>query len=247
VLIGGFADETISSRLGRRIKRLRGKDPVSNTACAVLDALQHEHCGMSIEETATGETDSHHSGRVIHELPREQPKGVVAMAEQRLIVGGRAHMGMPREKGPQGKEVGGARKREIEKGDNGPSDGWYPFDCTPKDQNGVDFGPMPNSEYQAHPNDQYDRQTNPEVEGVPSWDGKTTSGTSGDHQVVRLTWDEELTSGSAELVHEGANHGCTPRIKTRDARGKLVNLRFVAANGVVIPVSPSTLHIGRQE
>lgn len=168
------------------------------------------------------------------------------MSEQRIIAGGHAHMGMPREKGPQGQEIGGARRREVEGGDNGPSDGWYPYDCTPKDQSGVDFGPMPDSEVQAHPDDQYDRQTNPEMQGVPSWDGTTTSGTSGDHQVVRLAWDEELTAGGAELVHEGANHGCSGRIKTVGARGRLTNIRFDYKGGS-IPCRPSTLNIGRQE
>lgn len=166
------------------------------------------------------------------------------MSEQRRIDGGHAHMGMPREKGPQGAEVGGKRRREIEGGDNGPSDGWYPFDCTPT-VGGVEFGPMPDSE--ANSGKPYDRQTHPGVQGVPSWDEQTTSGDSGDHQIVRLSFDQELTQGSAELVHEGGNHGCTPRIKTVGARGRLTNIRFVAAGGVVIPCRPSSLNIGRQE
>lgn len=163
----------------------------------------------------------------------------------RVITGGKAHITEIREKGPQGQALKGDRLREVrDRGANGPSDGWYAFDCTPNDGQ-ADYGPMPESE--ANSGKQYDRQTNPETQGTPSWDNSTTSGDSGGHQIVRLKWDDELTSGEAELVHEGGNHGCTPRIKSRSARGKLTNLRFEAANGVVIPVRPPTLHIGRQE
>lgn len=68
---GAFPDETLSSRLGRRIKRLRGKDPISNAVCDVLGAIEKDHCAISIEETPEGETDAHHLGRVIYEIPRD--------------------------------------------------------------------------------------------------------------------------------------------------------------------------------
>lgn len=160
------------------------------------------------------------------------------------IDGGHAGLTGINEKGPQGPAIKGERLREVRNGDNGPSDGWYAFDCTPT-VNGEDLGPMPDSEAQS--GKQYDRQTNPEAQGIAAWDGSSTEGDSGGHQIVRLTWDDALTSGSAELVHEGGNHGCTPRIKTVGARGKLTNLRFLAAGGVKIPCRPSTLNIGRQE
>lgn len=69
LVFNGWPDETISSRLGREKKY---GDKAGDLGCAVLDALQDNHCGMSIEETATGETDAHHLGRVIRELPRGQ-------------------------------------------------------------------------------------------------------------------------------------------------------------------------------
>lgn len=73
-VLNGFEDETLSSRLGRRIKRLRGKDPLSNAACEILDKIEKDHCEISIEETPEGETDAHHLGRVIYELPRDPEK-----------------------------------------------------------------------------------------------------------------------------------------------------------------------------
>lgn len=158
------------------------------------------------------------------------------MADRR-VAGGRAHLTGVNNKGPQGEPIKGERLREIRAGANGPSDGWYAFDCTPKDADGKDFGPMPESERSKPGTD----QVNPEFEGVPSFDGDPNT------QALRLQFDSELTEGTADLVHEYANHGCTPRIKTVGARGKLTNLRFVAAGGVEIPVEPSTLNIGRQE
>lgn len=165
--------------------------------------------------------------------PKEKPK-----MSDRKVAGGKAHMTGINEKGPQGAPIKGERLREIrDRGDNGPSDGWYAFDCTPTDQNGKEFGPMPESE-KGKPAEE---QVNPEFDGVPTFDGSENT------QALRLTWDDELTSGSADLVHEYANHGCTPRIKTVGARGRLTGLRFLAADGVVIPVRPQTLNIGRQE
>jgi len=67
----GHPDETFSSRMGRRRKN---KDAGAALACEVLDALQDKHCEMSIEETPEGETDAHHLGRVIYELPRDPAK-----------------------------------------------------------------------------------------------------------------------------------------------------------------------------
>lgn len=148
----------------------------------------------------------------------------------RKVAGGKAHLTGIKEKGPQGERIKGERLREVRNGDNGPSDGWYEFDCTPTDQDGEEFGPMPQGE-----------EVNPEFEGVPTFDGDPNT------QALRLTWEDNLTSGTADLVHEYANHGCTPRIKTVGARGKLTDLRFLAADGVVIHVKPGTLNIGRQE
>lgn len=172
------------------------------------------------------------------------PSTPAAPPALRRIEGGRAHLTGVHEQGPQGPEIKGERLREIRAGANGPSDGWYALDCTPKVE-GEDLGPMP--EREARSGKPYDRQVNPEAQGILSWDESTSAGDSGGHQVVRLAWDDELTAGTAELVHEGGNHGCTPRIKTRGARGRLTNLRFLAAGGVVIPCEPSTLFIGRQE
>lgn len=78
----GFPDETFSSRMGRRRKN---GDEGAAAACVVLDAIQENHCGMSIEETGTGETDPHHLGHVIHEIPRDpttrlRKAGLLAMA-----------------------------------------------------------------------------------------------------------------------------------------------------------------------
>lgn len=67
----GHPDETISSRLGREKKY---GDKAGDLGCAVLDALQADHCGLSIEETPEGETDPHHLGRVIRELEPGHPR-----------------------------------------------------------------------------------------------------------------------------------------------------------------------------
>lgn len=155
----------------------------------------------------------------------------------RKIAGGKAHITGIHEKGPQGPALKGERLREVrDQGANGPSDGWYAFDFTPTDADGKEFGPMPASEQRKKAED----QVNPEFDGVPTFDGGE------DTQAARLEFDAELTAGTAELVHEYANHGCTPRIKTVGAQGKLTNLRFLAADGVVVAVSPSTLNVGRQ-
>jgi hypothetical protein len=71
---GGYPDETLSSRMGRKIKRYRtgqtSRRPIeSEMVCAILDALDREHCATSIEETPEGETAARHLGRVIRELP----------------------------------------------------------------------------------------------------------------------------------------------------------------------------------
>lgn len=67
-LTGGFADETFSSRMG---VRRRNGDKGAAAACVVLDAIQENHCGMSIEEDADGAPEPHHLGHVIHEIPRD--------------------------------------------------------------------------------------------------------------------------------------------------------------------------------
>jgi hypothetical protein len=64
----GFPDETLSSRLGRERKH---GERLGDIGCIVLDAIDAEHCSSSIEETPEGEIDSHHSGRVIREIPRD--------------------------------------------------------------------------------------------------------------------------------------------------------------------------------
>lgn len=170
--------------------------------------------------------------------PRGEP-----MSEAKSIDGGRAHMGMPRYKGPQGQEIGGKRRREVEAGDNLPTDSWVPFDCTPT-VGGKDCGPMPDSEVKAHPKPE--DQTNPDMQGVTSWDGKTTEGTSGDHQVVRLACDKHLDKGDVDVVHEYASHGCNGRFKFVDAEGYVDNIRF-DYHGGSIPCRPSRLNVGRQE
>lgn len=67
-LFFGHADETLSSRLAREKKH---GDSAGDVGCAILDALDPDHCSSSIEETPEGETDAHHLGRVIYELPRD--------------------------------------------------------------------------------------------------------------------------------------------------------------------------------
>jgi hypothetical protein len=68
-LFYGFPDETLSSRMGRRLKRKR-RALESEAVCAALDVIEADHCGQSIEETPDGETDPRHLGRVNRELPR---------------------------------------------------------------------------------------------------------------------------------------------------------------------------------
>lgn len=64
-LIGGAADETISSRAGRnRGKGKKGWDLL----CKGLDWLDPNHCAGSIEEQ-DGEFHAHHGTRTIRELP----------------------------------------------------------------------------------------------------------------------------------------------------------------------------------
>lgn len=63
----GFPDETLSSRLGRGRKR---GTTTGKVGCEVLDAIEKNHCSASIEETPDGQTDPHHLGKVIREIPR---------------------------------------------------------------------------------------------------------------------------------------------------------------------------------
>lgn len=159
------------------------------------------------------------------------------MSEARRITGGRAVLTGVIEGGPQGTRIKGDRLREIKRGDNAPHDSFLEFDCTPHDAEGDDFGPMPESELGKRP----EERQNPEFEGVETFDGDPNT------QAVRLQFDYE-GDGSADLANEYANHGCTPRIRVRtppDGGGRLTNLRFVAAGGVVIPVRPSSINIGR--
>lgn len=46
-LFGGFPDETISSRMG---KRAREGDRLGITVCKILDVFDKNHCEKSIEE-----------------------------------------------------------------------------------------------------------------------------------------------------------------------------------------------------
>lgn len=157
--------------------------------------------------------------------------------EQRTITGGTAKLTGALEGGRQGKRIAGARLREIKNGDNAPHDCSLEFDLTPVDQTGDDFGPMPKGELAKKAED----RRNPEMDGVPSWDG------SDSHQVARLTYDYE-GAGDADLTNEYANHGCTPRVRVRTGGGGggvLGNLRFVCANGVEIPVRPNRINVGR--
>lgn len=156
----------------------------------------------------------------------------------RRIVGGTAKLTGALEGGRMGERVKGERLREIKRGDNAPHDCSLEFDCTPTDQEGDDFGPMPESEVSKRAED----RRNPEFEGVEAWDG------SDSHQAVRLLFEYE-GDGSADLTNEYANHGCTPRIRVKtgpEESGRLTNLRFVAAGGVVIPVRPDLINIGRR-
>lgn len=68
IVLNGYPDETASSRWGRERKL---KHRTAEVACEVLDAIQANHCGMSIEENPDGSTNSHHLGHSIHEIPRD--------------------------------------------------------------------------------------------------------------------------------------------------------------------------------
>ena len=157
------------------------------------------------------------------------------MMPGRRVAGGKAALTGIVEKGPQGQRVKGERLREIRNGANAPHDSWIEFDCTPEDQNSVPFGPMPEG-----------AEVNPEWAGQPTFDGDP------DTQPMRLLFDYE-GDGSADLVHEYANHGCTPRIRVKtgpEESGRISNLRFVGPNygdgkPAVIPVRPSTVNVGR--
>lgn len=151
---------------------------------------------------------------------------------ERRIVGGTAKLTGCLEGGPSsGNRVTGARLREIKGGDNAPHDAYLEFDCTPVDESGKEFGPMPEGATE-----------NPEFAGIPTFDGDPST------QALRLLFDYE-GDGSCDLAHEYVNHGCTPRIRVKtgpDGKGKISNLRFVAAGGVEIPVRPGSINIGRQ-
>lgn len=82
-LANGFPDETFSSRMGRRRKN---GDKGAAAVCVVLDAIQENHCGMSIEETPEGETDAHHLGHVIHEIPRDESKRLTKVPALVLVL-----------------------------------------------------------------------------------------------------------------------------------------------------------------
>lgn len=69
-VVGGLPDETLSSRFGRMVKDGR-KSRTGSIACAVLDAIDGDHCSSSIEEAGDGATDPHHLGRVIRERRRD--------------------------------------------------------------------------------------------------------------------------------------------------------------------------------
>ncbi len=67
-LFGGREDETMSSRFGR------GKaagDWGSKVACDVLDVLEKDHCGKSVEFDAEGLPDAHHLD-VVRRLTAEE-------------------------------------------------------------------------------------------------------------------------------------------------------------------------------
>lgn len=49
-LTGGFPDETISSRMGKRLAK-HDKCPVCNFLCKLLNYIQEDHCVKSIEIT----------------------------------------------------------------------------------------------------------------------------------------------------------------------------------------------------
>lgn len=46
-ILGGYPDETLSSRMG---KRARNGDKVAITFCKVLDVIDKDHCEKYIEE-----------------------------------------------------------------------------------------------------------------------------------------------------------------------------------------------------
>ncbi|WP_394137420.1 hypothetical protein [Cytobacillus oceanisediminis] len=47
-LLGGFPDETISSRMGKRVRKKNC--PVCKVICRILDLFDKDHCEKSIEE-----------------------------------------------------------------------------------------------------------------------------------------------------------------------------------------------------
>ncbi len=158
-------------------------------------------------------------------VPAPVPDKKGNMSEQRVIDGGHAGITGAKEKGPQGHNLGLAKCLA----DSFPADVWIATDFTPKDQFGVDFGPMPEG---LDPN----TDRNPEFEGVPTFDGDPKT------QPARLTgdWDGE---GTVDFVHEYANEGCSGRIKAVGAHGVLSNLRYLYKGGSV-PLKPSSIKIG---
>jgi hypothetical protein len=47
-ILGGFPDETISSRMGKRVKKKNCK--VCKVLCRLLDSFEKDHCYKSIEK-----------------------------------------------------------------------------------------------------------------------------------------------------------------------------------------------------
>lgn len=143
----------------------------------------------------------------------------------RKIAGGKAAIDGAHAKGPQGPQLGLAHCLA----DSFPADVWIQTNFTPTDEDGVEFGPMPEG---------LDANTdrNPEFEGVPTFDGDPKT------QPARLAGDFE-GEGNVDIVHEYANEGCSGRIKAVGAHGVMSNLRYLYAGGSV-PVKPSSIKIG---
>jgi hypothetical protein len=143
------------------------------------------------------------------------------------IDGGKAAITGLTEGGPIGPRVGGTRLQQILGGSaNAPHDSRFEFDCTPS-AGGKKFG-----------------------HDDPRWEGQPPSLDAPEPMRLHFTYEG---AGSADLAHEYANYGCTPRIRVKTgggAGGTLSDIYFLGPDygdgePVRIEVTPGPIHVGR--
>jgi len=169
--------------------------------------------------------------------PAPAPTPVPTPAGAHHIVGGKAKITGLTEGGPLGKRWGGQALRDVIAGKaNAPHDARFELDCTVQFEDG----------HQAEPRGEGEAP-DPYWNGIPMAPFDPSHDTVPPTQPVRLRFDYE-GAGSADLAHEYANLGNTPRIRVRTgggAGGVLSNLRFEGA-GFSIPVDGvDEIHVGR--